>query len=163
MRILLFVLTASVFFVTSARAADPPVVTDDPALYAQTFADSMALSGVSPIRDVFEVLVGDPLPPDVEPGLLVYERAITQLPARVSRIIEDVTLGGDGTRMIYLYHYFGDTTWIFTRLEFVFVGDGRWALSRVAFADRWASVVVATTPGFQPSQSPADAARSRRR
>lgn len=159
-----FVLLAFAMMATPARADDPPVVTTNPALYAQTFADSMAMSGVRPIRDVFQALMGGPLPPDVEPGLITYERAITQMPARVSRVIEDVTLAGDVTRMIYLYHYFGDNSWIFTRLEFVFLGDGRWALNRVAFADRWAAIVVATTPGFQPSQAaPAEAARGRRR
>lgn len=151
-----FALIAGFFaaFAGPAFADDPPIVTTDPTQYAQTFADSMALAGVRPIREAFEDLVGGPVPQESEAGLLTYERAITQLPARVSRVVEDVTLS-DTVRMVYLYHYYGDTAWIFTRLEFVAIGNGRWSLNRVAFADRWANVAVATTPGFQSSRAPA--------
>jgi len=120
----------------------------------------MALAGVRPIREAFEALVGGTIPADAEAGIVTYEQAITQLPARVSRVIEDVTLA-DSVRIIYLYHYYGDNSWIFTRLEFISIGDGRWAFNRLAFADRWATVVVATTPGFQSSHAPPAVARRR--
>lgn len=163
MRFLAYLAVFFAVLTAPARADDPPVVTSNPTVYAQTFADSMALAGVRPIREAFEALVGGPVPQESEAGLVTYEQAITALPARVSRVIEDVSLGGGTVRMIYLYHYFGDNTWIFTRLEFVSIGDGRWSLNRLAFADRWANVVVATTPGFQSSQIPATPpARGRR-
>jgi hypothetical protein len=162
MRIFAFVFVCAALLASPARADDPPIVTTDPAQYAQTFADSMAIAGVRPIREAFETLLGGPVAQESEAGLVTYERAITQLPARVSRVVEDVTLSGT-VRTIYLYHYYGDNSWIFTRLEFIFIGEGRWTLNRLAFADRWANVVVATTPGFQSSRAPAPAQTPRGR
>jgi hypothetical protein len=68
----------------------------------------------------------------------------------VSRVIDDVVLS-DMVRSIYLYHYFGENNWVYTRLDFGGIGDGRWALTGVCFADRWSNIVVATTPGFRPA------------
>lgn len=132
-----------------ARAADPPIVTTNPAEYAQTYADSVALGGVEPIRDIFQTMQGGTaLATDLEAAIMVYERANLTKPAAISRVIEDVQLS-DVLRVIYTYHYFGANSWIFSRLEFVRVSDTEWALNRVAFADRWANVVLETTPSFR--------------
>ena len=138
------------FAAAPRAAAEPPIVMRDPGQYAQTFADSMALAGVRPLRDAFTTLVApNAPPPELESALRVYETAITQLPARVSRVVEDLVLG-DALRTIYLYHYYNDNSWIFTRLDFVRIGEDRWALHRISFSDRWANVVLTTTPGFRP-------------
>lgn len=133
----------------SARA-QTTAVTENPAAYAQGIADAMALSGVRPLRQLYEEMLSSPtLPADLESGLMVYERAIGQKAAEVSRVIEDIVLS-DVLRVIYLYHYFGDNSWVYTRLEFHAVGDGRWAVARVSFADQWSNVVLTTTPSFRP-------------
>lgn len=135
--------------VGGAQLVDPPIVMRDPAAYAQTFADSMALSGVLPIRETFAQLIGAEatVSGDVEASLRVYEHPEMIKPARVSRVIEDVALA-DTFRVIYLYHYYGGNFWIFTRLEFVRVSPTEWTLSRLAFADRWPNIVLTTSPGF---------------
>jgi hypothetical protein len=135
-----------------ASAETPPIVTDDPAEYAQVFADSMAVSGIRPVRQAFEAMLapsGGALPADAEAALIVYERANLHTPALVSRVIDDVVLG-DAFRVIYLYHYFGGNGWVFTRLDFVRIGQREWALSRLAFGDRWSTVALTPSPGFTP-------------
>lgn len=153
MRALLFAIAMMAALLgAQARAQNPPaVVTDNPARYAQGFADAMALSGIRSLRETYVILYGPfggALPTNIESTLLVYERAIGSATAQISRVIEDVTLG-EATRTIYIYHYFGDNLWLFTRLDFYFLGDARWALGSLAFADQWASIVSATTPGFR--------------
>jgi hypothetical protein len=154
MRLFVLSLVGFIWLAGSSAAGPLPVITRDPAQYAQTFADSMALAGVRPIRDAFETLAApNEIPAEAASGLVTYERAITRLPAQVSRVIEDVELGG-AVRTIYLYHYYGESTFIFTRLEFVRVSQDEWGLTRIAFADRWAGIVLATTPGFHSSSDP---------
>lgn len=150
MRVLALVLAAFVCFAAPARAEEPPLTTADPGAYAQSFSDAMTLAGVRPIRDAFVAMIGQQLPADVEQGLRVYETAGLTLPAGVARVIDDIS-AGDAYRVIYLYHYFGGNAWVFTRIEFARIDERRWAVSRVAFADRWSGVVLSTTPAFAPS------------
>src|SRR5262245_28848960 len=153
-RTFVFALLGLMLMAAPSAADEPPIVVRDPGQYAQTFADSMALAGVRPLRDAFTTLIAPAaLPPEGESSLRIYETSITQLPARVSRVIEDVVLG-DALRTIYLYHYYNDNAWIFTRLDFVRIGEDQWALTRLAFSDRWANVVLTTTPGFRPPTPP---------
>lgn len=153
MRALLFAIAMMAALLgAQARAQNPPaVVTENPAGYAQGFADTMTLSGIRSLRETYVILYGPfggTLPTNIESTLLVYERAIGSATAQISRVIEDITLG-EATRTIYIYHYFGNNLWLFTRLDFYFMGDGRWALGSLAFADQWASIVSATTPSFR--------------
>jgi len=146
----------------AAQLVDPPITMRDPAVYAQTFSDAMALGGVRPIREAFLQLLGPgaQMPADVDAGLRVYENPDMIKPALMSRVVEDVVLA-DTFRVIYLYNYYGGNYWIFTRLEFVRISTDEWTLSRLAFADRWAHVVLQTTPSFQ-SPAPARPAGNRR-
>jgi hypothetical protein len=159
MRRLLLALFAAVLLWPAARAeaqlVDPPIVMRDPGVYAQVFADSMAISGIQPIRDAFQAMLGaeTPLAAELEASLHVYEHPDMIKPAVVSRVLDDVS-AADTYRVIYLYHYYGGNFWVFTRLEFVRISMTEWALQRMAFADQWKNVVLTTTPGFgAPPQS----------
>ncbi|MEZ6022694.1 MAG: hypothetical protein R3C16_04610 [Hyphomonadaceae bacterium] len=134
--------------VSAVRAEPPPIVVRDPAVFARVEMDAITLSGARAFRELFVELLGRDasLPADVEAGLLVYERANLHLPAAYARVVDDVA-EGDALRVIYLYHYFGDTSWVFTRLEFVAIGSGEWALARFAFSDRWSGVALTMSPG----------------
>lgn len=154
-RAFLFLVAAAAFFGASSAACAqrPPIVTEDPGEYAQVFADAMTLSGVAPIRQAFSTIVGGAggsIPADAEAALIVFERANLETPATVSRVVDDLTAGG-AYRVIYLYHYFGGNAWVFTRLEFARISETGWAMSRLAFADSWAGVAIAATPGLVPT------------
>jgi hypothetical protein len=155
MRAVLYALAAFAAMTLAPFRADaaPDVVTDNPAAYAAAMADAMVLTGMRPLREAFRELLapnGEALPANIETTLLTYERAVGQSTAHVSRVIEDVVLA-DTVRSIYLYHYFGGNNWVFTRLDFSAIGEGRWALTGLTFADRWSNIVLATTPGFRPA------------
>jgi len=134
----------------SAQLVDPPLVMRDPGAYARTFADAMALGGVRPMREAFQQLLGPTasLPAEVDNSLRIYESPDMIKPAIVSRVLDDVVLS-DAYRVAYIYNYYGGNYWLFTRLEFVRISTTEWTLTRIAFADRWANVALATTPGFE--------------
>lgn len=129
-------------------ASAQPIVTPDPARYASELSNNMAVGGVAPLRELFgEMQRGAALPPDVEAALLPYERAVTQRRAVIGHVIDDVMLS-DVYRALYLYHYYGENFWLFTRLDFVRIGD-EWALSGAAFGSDWSKVALISTPGFR--------------
>lgn len=151
-RMMFAVAMVMALFGARAHAQNPPaVVTENPASYTQGFADAMALQGIRSLRETYVTLYtpfGGVVPTNIESTLMVYERAIGSGTAQISRIVEDVTLG-EALRIIYAYHYFGNNLWLFTRLEFYFLGDGRWALGSLAFADQWDAIASPTTPSFR--------------
>lgn len=156
MRIVFALLAAFAFLAggpASAQIAGPPVTTTDPGAYARAFSDSMALTGGRQLRDIFTTMLGPSgaMPSEVDQSIRVYENDEMERPARVARVLDDV-VASDAYRVIYLYHYFGGNYFLFTRLEFTRISTSEWALSRIAFADRWSGVVLATTPGFAPPQ-----------
>jgi hypothetical protein len=143
----------AVLFCAAPRASAATVVTDNPALYAQGLADGMALTGMRALREAYRDLVGDEsgaVPANIESSLLVYERAIGSRTAIVSRVVDDVVLSNT-LRTIYIYHYFGESAWVFTRIDFHSIGEGRWAVAALSFADQWRNVAIQTTPGFRLS------------
>ena len=145
---------AAVFVFAAPARAQTTVITTDPRGYAQGLMDAMTLGGMRPLREAYtDMFNGAQLSANIETTLLVYERAIGQNSAHVARIADDVVLS-DVLRVIYLYHYFGENSWVYTRLTFHAVGDGRWAMAQLSFADQWATIVVATSPGFRPAETP---------
>lgn len=144
---------AAAFLCVASQAKAAPVTTDNPAAHAQGLADGMALTGIRALREAYRELLGGEtgtVPANVETSLLVYERAIGSRTAIVSRIVEDVTLSGT-LRMIYIYHYYGENVWVYTRIDFHSMGEGRWVVAALSFADQWTNVAILTTPGFRPS------------
>jgi hypothetical protein len=136
-----------------ARAEDPPITIADPASYVATVARQMQTEGMQPLRATFAQIASDSsgrLSPEIDANIVVYERAIEHRPARLYRLLDDVTLA-DTVRHIYYYHYFGANAWLFTRFEFVRISDQRWALSGISFTSDWRTIALVTTPGFRPS------------
>ena len=133
---------------SASLAAARPIVTADPARYVGELADNMAVGGVAPLRAMYvEMYRGAALPTNIEAALLTYERAITERRAVLGRVIEDVALS-DTYRAIYTYHYYGENLWLFTRVDFVRIGE-EWALSAAAFGSDWSAVAMTTTPSFR--------------
>lgn len=134
-------------------ASAQPVVTPDPARFVGELSNNMAVGGVAPLRALYvEMYRSAALPTNIEAALLTYERAIAQPRAVIGRVIDDVTLS-DSYRAIYTYHYYGENYWLFTRIDFVRIGD-EWALSAAAFGSEWSTVALSTTPGFRSGASP---------
>lgn len=136
-----------------ARAEDPPITVADPGSYVATVARQMQTEGMQPLRATFAQIASDSsgrLSPEIEANIVVYERAIEHRPARLYRLLDDVTLA-DTVRHIYYYHYFGGNAWLFTRFEFVRISDQRWALSGLSFTSDWRTIALVTTPGFRAS------------
>lgn len=130
-------------------ATAQPVVVADPLRYATELSNNMAVGGFAPLRQVYvQFAEGAALATNVEAALLSYERVITSPRAVEARIVEDVSLS-DTYRAIFLYHYYGSTTWVFTRLDFVNLGGGEWRLVAATFGSQWSNVAIATTPSFR--------------
>jgi len=143
---------AALFALQAADAFAQPIVTRDPRAYMETLADAMGVSGMAPLRSLYvEINRGAPLNTNVEAALLSYERGLPSQQAAIARVAEDVMLA-DTLRSIYLYHYFGENYWVFTRVDFVRIADADWAVAYVAFSSEWNSITISTTPGFRPSQ-----------
>jgi hypothetical protein len=151
MRVLLAIL-ASVFVLAVARpAAAQPIVTDDPREYMETLRDAMGVSGMGPLRSLYQQLAGSAgINPQIEAALMVYERNMSSPRAAVARVTEDITLG-DTLRTVYLYHYWGDNLWVHTRLDFVRISPTEWAVAYIGFGSEWHTIAQPMSPGFRPS------------
>jgi hypothetical protein len=152
MRVALTIIALALLHLAVPAASAQPVVTNNPRAYMETLSNAMGVSGMTPLRSVYEeVGNGAPLNPTVEAALLVYERGLPSTQAVVSRVSEDIMLS-DTLRSIYLYHYYGENYWVHTRVDFVRIsGDGMWAVAYVGFASEWNSIVINATPGFRPA------------
>jgi len=149
MRSFLFALAALGLLLapSTATAQSPPVTMANPSQYAADVANLMSRRGVAPLREIYNLMFGATLPANIEAALIAYERAIDGNTAVIGRVVETTTLA-DSFRSIYMYHYFGNNAWIFTRLDFVRISETEWALSTTAFSSEWSGVVSTTTPGF---------------
>jgi len=152
MRHFMAIVAFAIAAASASLASAQPIVTADPGRYAAELSNNMAVGGIAPLRALFTEMYPTGLPTNVEAALITFERAITVRRAIEARVIEDVTLA-DSFRTIYLYHYYGSTYWVFTRVDFVRIGD-EWALSGASFGSDWTMVAMVTTPDFHPSGQP---------
>lgn len=147
---ILFALAAVAVWLLASTASAQPIVTPDPGRYATELSNNMSVGGIAPLRALYvDMFDARSLPTNIEAALITYERAITNNRAVVARVVEDISLE-DTYRSVYLYHYFGSTNWMFTRLDFVRIDpSGDWALSSATFGSEWSSVAMSATSGFR--------------
>lgn len=150
-RILIAILTLLIIGVATpaghAQQSLPPVLTPDPDAYAATVARQMQREGMQPIRATFEQMFatnGSALPANVEGFLVTWERYLGRREATIVKEVDDVVIGSV-TRQIYYYHYLGGNAWLFTRFDFVRVGDNNWALSALSLEDQWFKIAQSTS------------------
>jgi hypothetical protein len=128
--------------------AEAPIVTDNPRTFANDLAGRMQ-QGVGALRETYAVLfAGAALAPQLDAALIVYERGAAGKSATVHAIADDVALS-NVFRSIYLYHYYGENMWMFTRVDFARIADNQWAVTSLSFSSEWSQVVSTTTPGFR--------------
>ncbi|HRE44234.1 MAG TPA: hypothetical protein PKY87_09710 [Terricaulis sp.] len=115
--------------------ADTLITVDNPATYSQRLADEIARDGViatAPILTRIYALQAGVADIQLNPQQLAQFTTIQQMiagrRATVVQQLADIALA-DTLRSIYYYHYFGRNVWIYTRLDFVRVGETQWALS----------------------------------
>lgn len=128
------------------------VATSDPADYVKNLDDRISQHGMAALRDTFTSMFGE-VPPQMSQIMLFYEGYVGHDPARVSQVLDDVSLSGR-IRMIYSLHIFGPHKLLFTRADFVRIDDANWAMNGVAFGSSWAQVAALTTPGFTETTRP---------
>ena len=142
------------------NAVAKTITTPDPGAYSQQLADRIATDGVAALRPVltqlYAIQVHVPaasaqLPPQYEAQFTTMQSVIAGRHATINRKLDDVTLA-DTLRSIFYYDYFGDNVWIFTRFDFVRVGDNRWAVSLVLWGGDESVVGIAPAPGFHSLQ-----------
>lgn len=151
MRTILALAVILLAYVAAPLASAQSVVVRDPRAYADTLADAMGVSGMAPLRALYqEVSPSGTVSATVEAALLAYERGLPSTRAPIAKVQEDVTLS-DTYRQIYLYHYWGQNYWLHTRLDFVRISDTEWSVSYVAFGSEWGGLASPVTPGFRSS------------
>ncbi len=149
MRVIWAVVAILLTVAATSNASAQSVVTRDPRAYTETLADAMGVSGMAPLRSLYvQIAPGGTINATVEAALLSYERALPTTSAAIAKVEEDVTLS-DTYRQIYLYHYWGQTYWVHTRLDFVRISANEWALSYLAFGSEWSALASSTTAGFR--------------
>lgn len=155
----LILMFASPDAVAQQNGATAIISMSDPDAYARQLADRMTSEGVealrAPLTELYAYQVHVPvasaqLPPQWQAQFTTMQTVIAGRRASVSREISDVTLA-DTLRSIHYYHYFGDNVWIFTRLDFVRVANGRWALSYLLWGGDASVVGISPSVTFSPS------------
>lgn len=130
----------------------------DPAAYSREIAERMSAQGVEPLRPLLTQMYATQigvsnanvqLPPQLDAQFATIQTLIAGRRATVTRRIGDV-VAGDALRSIFYYHYFGDNVWVFTRFNFVRVGEDQWALSMVIWGGTENIVGLAPQPMFEP-------------
>jgi hypothetical protein len=143
-----------------ANGATAVVTMADPAAYAQQIANRMNTDGVSALRPALTELYANSihvpvanaqLPPQWEAQFTTLQTLIAGRHAAITQKLSDVVLA-DTLRSIYYYHYYGDNVWVFTRFDFVRVGNGRWAVSLVLWGGDESVVGISPSITFQPVQ-----------
>ncbi|HVK81256.1 MAG TPA: hypothetical protein VM915_11660 [Verrucomicrobiae bacterium] len=144
-----WVVAALAVTLASPIASAQQIVVADPARHATELSNNMAVGGVMPLRTLYsQISEGAALNASVEAGLMTFERSIAAPRAAHAAVIEDMSLA-DTYRSIVLYHYYGSTTWIFTRLDYVRIGPTEWALSSAYFGSDWRNVALPDSPSFR--------------
>jgi hypothetical protein len=87
----------------------------------------------------------------METALTTYERAIERRPPLHWAKVEDVSLSGQ-MRRIYYVHVFNESTILYTRFEFLNLGERGWALARLSFGSSWENIAGDFSPGWRPTQ-----------